>query len=164
MGESMIIAQLTDIHIGFVDEHKVCQNTPRLKRVIDEIMRMVLKPDLVLLTGDLVESGERWAYDILREELKALDIPTHYALGNHDNREVFATCFPEVPMNDGFVQYVIEDQPLRIIVLDSLEMGKHGGGFCEVRQAWLDKTLAQAQIGLRSLRCIIPRLKQGLLG
>ncbi len=144
MGEHMIIAQLTDIHIGFVDEHKVCQNTPRLKLVIEELNGMVLRPDLVLLTGDLVESGEAWAYDILREGLKALDIPTYFALGNHDNREVFAKCFPDVPMNDGFVQYVIEDKPLRIIVLDSLEEERHGGAFCEARQAWLDKTLAQA--------------------
>ena len=44
---------------------------------------------------------------------------------------------PGQPVADGFIQYAIEDFPVRILVLDTLEIGRHGGGFCEIRAAWL---------------------------
>jgi hypothetical protein len=47
-------------------------------------------------------------------------------------------------MPDGFLQYAIEDHPLRILVLDTLEEGRHGGNFCETRAAWLSERLAEA--------------------
>ncbi len=47
-------------------------------------------------------------------------------------------------MPDGFHQYAIDDHDLRILVLDSLEDGRHGGGFCETRAAWLKERLAEA--------------------
>ena len=33
---------------------------------------------------------------------------------------------------------------MRILVLDTLEVGRHGGGFCETRAAWLRARLAEA--------------------
>src|SRR3546814_11573907 len=38
---------------------------------------------------------------------------------------------------------LIEDFPVRILVLDPLEEGRHGGGFCEIRAAWLEARLAE---------------------
>ena len=138
----MIIAQITDLHIGFDGPGKPCQNTKRLREVIDEINDLKLQPDFVLLTGDLVESGASWAYENLKTELDALNAPYYLALGNHDNRENFAKIFPDLPLDDGFLQYTIESGDLRVIVLDSMEEGRHGGSFCSKRAAWLDKTLS----------------------
>lgn len=45
---------------------------------------------------------------------------------------------------DGFVQHAIEDWPLRILILGTLEEGRHGGGFCEVRARWLAERLSEA--------------------
>jgi ankyrin repeat protein len=45
-------------------------------------------------------------------------------LGNHDDREAFARVFQETPLVGGFVQYAIEDHPVRILVLDTLEAVK----------------------------------------
>ena len=142
--KSFIIAQLTDLHIGFSGEGQFCQNSMRLREVIRELNNMVAMPDIVLLTGDLVETGEDWSYKKLKEQIKMIECPIFLALGNHDNRAVFQRNFPEVESNEGFVQYVIEDLPIRIIVLDTLEEGLHGGGFCETRAAWLEATLASA--------------------
>lgn len=139
----MIIAQITDLHLGFDGKDAVCQNTTRLRMVLKELNEMVLRPDVVLCTGDLVESGESWAYEKLREEMSVLDYPVYYGLGNHDNREAFAQSFPEAEFNDGFLQYTIEDGPVRIIMVDSLKMGFHGGDFCEIRRDWLSARLAE---------------------
>jgi hypothetical protein len=65
-------------------------------------------------------------------------------MGNHDSRAPFLALFPDVPCVDGFIQYAIEDWPLRILVLDTLEVGRHGGGFCETRAAWLRERLGEA--------------------
>ncbi len=143
INDSFIIAQMTDLHIGFHGKDELCQNSRRLRTAIQDINAMMLKPDIVVLTGDLVESGEDWAYVKLRSALKDLECPIFYAVGNHDNREAFKRNFPEVETNDGYVQYVIDDGPVRIIVLDTLKDGFHGGDFCEKRNDWLEKTLAQ---------------------
>jgi len=139
----MIIAQITDLHIGFDGKEEKCKNTVRFKTVLEEIKTQTAQPDLVLITGDLVESGEDWAYEKLKTTLNDIQVPYYLALGNHDNREKFIKTFTDKHFSDGFLQYTIEDWPLRIIVLDTLEVGKHGGGFCEARAKWLQKTLAE---------------------
>jgi len=48
-----------------------------------------------------------------------------------------------LPAN-GFLQYAIEDYPVRLIALDTLVPGEAGGLLCSERLAWLDHTLASA--------------------
>lgn len=140
----MIIGQITDLHIGFDGQDKPCVNLQRLHHVLDSLRSFRRGPDLLLLTGDLVESGEGWAYEKLKDALTSLNIPAYFALGNHDSREAFAEVFGDASFNDGFLQYVIEDYPLRIIVLDSLKPGRHGGSFCARRADWLRARLSEA--------------------
>ena len=64
-------------------------------------------------------------------------------LGNHDIRSNFTAQFPELPVADGFVQYALEVRGVRILILDTLEEGRHGGAFCDTRAKWLRTTLAQ---------------------
>lgn len=139
----MIIAQITDLHLGFDGKDKPCQNTKRLRHVIHELNHLKLPPDIVLVTGDLVEKGADWSYKKVKEELAALKAPYFLALGNHDKRSAFSEVFPNFPLTDGFLQYTIEDWPLRLIILDSLKEGRHGGDFCERRADWLQERLAE---------------------
>lgn len=139
----MIIAQITDLHLGFDGRDKPCQNTKRLRAVITGMKELRKQPDILLMTGDLVESGEAWAYKKLRDELEDVPWPYYLGMGNHDNRQTFIDVFPDQKLEDGFLQYTIEDFPIRIIMLDTLETGRHGGGFCEVRKTWLKDRLAE---------------------
>ena len=43
-----------------------------------------------------------------------------------------------------FLQYTVEDLPLRLIFLDTLIAGETGGELCEERIGWLDQRLAEA--------------------
>jgi 3',5'-cyclic AMP phosphodiesterase CpdA len=45
---------------------------------------------------------------------------------------------------DGFFHAAVDAGPLRLIMLDTREEGRHGGAFCEVRAAWLRARLAEA--------------------
>ncbi len=139
----MLLAQITDLHLGFDGEGNDCPNTPRLRQVIDGLKSMQRAPDMVLITGDNVESGERWAYELLKAELAALDWPCFFLMGNHDRREAFLDVFRDHPSEDGFIQYVIDDWPVRILVMDTLGEGYHGGALCPVREAWLREKLAE---------------------
>jgi 3',5'-cyclic AMP phosphodiesterase CpdA len=81
----------------------------------------------------------------LEEAFADLPFPVYMCLGNHDLRAPFHKQFPDVPMADGFVQYEIDDGPLRLLFLDTLEEGRHGGAFCDVRAKWLADRLAEKQ-------------------
>jgi len=140
----MIIAQITDFHIGYQGPTAPCKNMDRLHQVLNAINTLKRKPDLILATGDLVENPEYWAYDMLRDGLSDLSIPVHFLMGNHDARDPFRKVFPEAEFNDGFLQYTIDNYPVRIIALDTLDPGNHGGAFCSRREQWLKAELDKA--------------------
>jgi 3',5'-cyclic AMP phosphodiesterase CpdA len=140
----MLIAQITDIHLGFDPGNPDEVNRQRLDAALRALREMVPRPDLLLATGDLADTGDdSISYARLKDAVAGLPFPVFYALGNHDGRAAFRAAFPDLAMPDGFLQYAIEDHDLRILVLDTLEEGRHGGAFCEVRAAWLRARLAE---------------------
>jgi Icc protein len=140
----MLIAQLTDIHLGFEPDNPGELNRQRLDRAVAALLALDPQPDLLLATGDLTDLGDADSYARLREALAPLPFPVLPCVGNHDLRAGFTAAFPDIPTEGGFVQYVVEDWPLRLVVLDTLEEGRHGGAFCEARAAWLDARLNEA--------------------
>jgi 3',5'-cyclic AMP phosphodiesterase CpdA len=103
-------------------------------------------PDVVLITGDLVDTGSPEEYARLRALLKRLPCPCYVIPGNHDDRENLREAFRSdgyLPAS-GFLQFVVEDFPLRLVALDSLLPGRVGGRMCAERLAWLDARLAEA--------------------
>lgn len=119
-------------------------NARRLDAVLDRLAALPTPPTLVIASGDLTERGDEASYRRLRDTLSAFPIPVLFALGNHDNREAFGAAFPERSMPDGFLHYAAECGDVRLLVLDTLEQGRHGGGFCDVRARWLAERLDEA--------------------
>ena len=141
----MLIAQITDVHLGFDPGNPGELNRRRLDLALRTLSEMTPRPDLLLATGDLADAGDDLvSYSRLKEAMADLPFPVFCALGNHDGRNAFRAAFPAAPMPDGFHQYAIEDCDLRILVLDTLEEGRHGGAFCETRASWLEERLAEA--------------------
>lgn len=140
----MLIAQITDTHLGFDPDNPAEFNRKRLDKVLHLLADMDRTPDLLLITGDLVDRGDVDSYSRLKRALAACNVPVRMCLGNHDVRGNFRAVFPHVPTADGFVQYEIDTPALRFLVLDTLEEGRHGGAFCEVRAQWLSDRLAEA--------------------
>ncbi len=141
----MLIAQISDIHLGFDRFNPDEFNRQRLDSVLAMLRDLLPRPDLLLVTGDIANDGDDAdAYHRYREAMASLPFPVFPLMGNHDSRGPFLAAFPEVQDADGFIQYAIDDFPLRILALDTLEVGRHGGGFCETRAAWLEARLAEA--------------------
>ena len=143
MTPTLIIAQVTDIHLGFDPGNLDEFNRQRLSATLAALTRMTPQPDLLLATGDLVDRGDAESYVQVRDAFSGLPFPVLYCMGNHDDRANFASVFPDLG-NGGFVQYVHKLGALRLIVIDTLENGRHGGGFCAERTAWLRARLAEA--------------------
>src|SRR5438105_7129210 len=144
----MLIAHITDTHItapgtllmGIVD------TASALERAVASLNRLDPSPDITVLTGDLVESGASEEYRHLRSLLAPLRMPVFAIPGNHDAREPMREAFAGdayLP-RQGFLNYVIEDYPLRIIALDTLVPGEGGGVMCSERLYWLEDALAEA--------------------
>jgi len=142
----MLIAQVTDIHLGFDPDNPAEFNRKRLDQVLRALNDGPNRPDLLLATGDLTDRGDADSYRRLANAFSQCDFPVWPCMGNHDDRAHFAMHFPHIPVEDGFVQYVIHQDGRRIIMLDTLEPGRHGGAFCERRAQWLAARLDEDDV------------------
>ena len=156
------IAQLSDLHIGFDRDNPREHNLLRLEAVVARLGQPGLRPDLLLLSGDLTEHGDAASYARLRDAIANVACPIHVIPGNHDDRGNLVEAFPATQLADGFVQYVIELGSMRIIMLDTLEPDRHGGAFCEVRSCWLGARLAEAPMVPTLIVMHHPPLQSGI--
>jgi 3',5'-cyclic AMP phosphodiesterase CpdA len=136
-----LIAQITDPHIGTTLATGANDNITRLDLVLCHLSTMRRRPDLLVVTGDLADRAEAECYGVLRERLERCGMPFHVCLGNRDNRALARAAF--APALVGFFHYVTAAGPLRLIMLDTLEEGRHGGAFCSAREEWLRARLAE---------------------
>lgn len=145
----MIIAQISDTHIVPKDQEwkslPKTQVANRLKLVVENLNRLNPKPDVVLLTGDAIDDAGLEGYEHLKEILQPLTMPLYIIPGNHDNREDMRKSFSyeSYMPRSGFIQYVIEEYPVRLIALDTVIPGEGYGTLCSERIQWLSKTLHQ---------------------
>ncbi len=144
----MLIAQISDTHIkpdGQIAYRRV-DTADFLAKAVAHLNALHPRPDLVLVTGDLVDAGAPVEYARLKALLAPLAMPFYLIVGNHDARDALRAAFTDhhyLPA-DGFVQYVIEDHPVRLIGLDTLVPGKGHGEMCTSRLDWLEARLAES--------------------
>jgi len=139
----LLIAQISDTHIGSKVEKPAGINLVRLDRTLAQLCTMTRQPDLLLVTGDLADEDDEASYRALRERLALCPFPARVCIGNHDSRSAARQVFGAG--DDEFFHYVVDAGPLHLIVLDTVEEDRHGGAFCEIRSAWLRARLAEAQ-------------------
>jgi len=141
----MLIAQMTDIHIGYAPgEEPEELNHSRFRATLERLYEAPNRPDMLLLTGDITDRGDLESFDKAAAQLADCPFPVWPMVGNHDSREGLLHAFPQVRSDGGFVHYLLEQEGLRIALLDTFEPGRHGGAFCAARQAWLTARLDEA--------------------
>lgn len=160
------IVQITDTHL--VDEGQVLYGSvdtaANLQHALDTLETNAEGLSAILLTGDLANDGTPDAYRRLREIVDAaavrLGVPAYYGMGNHDHRDAFraglldGAAAPAGTMAGGTesdgqtgdlapVDYVIDLDGLRIVMVDSTVPGFHYGEVTAEQLAWLKSTLAE---------------------
>ncbi|WP_246093823.1 MULTISPECIES: metallophosphoesterase [Mesorhizobium] len=117
----------------------------RLEACLAEISSNHADAELVVISGDLTNDGERAAYAALKEKLAGFVPPWRLMLGNDDDRALFLEMFPEAAAERGFVQSVVDSGEGHLILLDTLDSGHVEGRLCEARLDWLDERLQEAR-------------------
>jgi len=142
----MKILQVTDTHV--VEDGATIHGidpAERLEACVAHINAHHADAEFCVMSGDLTNEGTPGAYRTLGGILDGLAVPYHIMIGNHDERSALLAAFPETPRDeDGFVQYVLETPVGRLLILDTVEPGTHGGSFCQKRAAWLGYQLEMA--------------------
>ena len=144
----MLIAQISDMHIKKPGEllYGRVDTQGYLERAVAHVNALDPGPDIALVTGDLVDGGKPEEYANLKRMLSALRMPFYLIPGNHDARDPLREVFSEhayLP-HSGFLQYVVEGLPLRLIALDTLVPGKGFGALCPERLDWLEARLGES--------------------
>ena len=137
----MKLIQLSDIHLTTAGA-TIGGRDPRrnFERALAHALRDHHDAELMAITGDLSDWGDRDDYVWLKSILDAFPIPTRLCIGNHDRRDVFLGVFPDHG-ESGFVQSVQDTSAGRCLFLDTVEPQTHAGRYCDARQAWLEQQL-----------------------
>ncbi len=123
LSEEITLMHLTDIHIGHFRGVKFLGNL--VKQTNN------LKPDIVVITGDLFDGKVRLKQEIL-EPLKQLDAPAFFVEGNHDGytgvekvKELVRNTGVRVLENEVFEVAGIQLAGLNHMLPDSTTVGMH---------------------------------------
>lgn len=144
----MLIAQISDLHIRMPGQkaYNVVETDRFLPPAIDTLNRLDPAPDLVIISGDLTDFGKPQEYAHLKRMLDALRLPYFLMPGNHDDRQAMADAFTQhayLRSAQGYLQYAVEDYPLRLLMLDTVVPRSSHGTLCEQRLRWLRDRLAE---------------------
>jgi 3',5'-cyclic AMP phosphodiesterase CpdA len=130
----MRIAQISDSHIS---DH-IPARLDDLKDAVDAVNHSA--PDLVIHTGDVAHDAHDSEYRAAFEIMESLQAPYFVIPGNRDRRQPLISVFGErLQTNHGYIQYVLDDYPVRIVLLDTVSTDSNKGALCEVR---LDHAIA----------------------
>lgn len=144
----MLIAQISDLHVTAKGTRPFpgVDTNQRLAATVAHLNRMDPRPDLVLITGDLVNGPADGEYESLLEGLSTLEVPWRALPGNHDDRARMRHAFGALgwlPMAGEFLHYAVEEYPVRILMLDSVIPRTTVGRLCPERLAWIAERLAE---------------------
>jgi 3',5'-cyclic AMP phosphodiesterase CpdA len=149
MSDTFILGQISDLHIKAPGKlsYRVVDCAAMLARCVEQVLRLPQRPNAIVFTGDLADFGRPEEYAHLRELLAPLPMPYYLLPGNHDDRQALRAAFADhayLRQWQPYIQYAIDDWPLRIVAIDTVIPGEGGGRLDDERLAWLDSTLAAA--------------------
>ncbi len=117
-----------------------------LSLMLTRLVASGLRPDALLLTGDLTDRGDAAAYERLRALVEpaaeALGCEVVWVAGNHDDRAAMRSQLSVPGSGDDPVAEVRWFGGMRVIVLDSTVPGAHWGEVSAEQLSWLAAELA----------------------
>jgi Icc protein len=131
----MIIAQISDTHIA-LDTPDADQRILDFERTIADINALNPAPDVIVHTGDIVHNGRPAEYLRAMSVLAKAYAPVYVIPGNRDDRANLRAAFAArgyLPPDSDFIDYTVEDYPVRLIAVDTLSSGSNKGDFCPER-------------------------------
>ncbi len=135
----MNIFHISDLHYNPDDQ----LGQANIKKVFEHILTQAIKPDLLIITGDIINANTL-NYEPIFTEIKNLNIPFLCISGNHDISENLIESLkkycPAHPLSThkGKLDYICDDFPLKFIALDSYERNMAGGNILDTQLQWME--------------------------
>ena len=145
---SMLICQLTDLHVCAPGQllYGTTDTNAMAARALAAATAFRPAPSAILVTGDLVEDGSEAAYaNFVAMTQNHRTAPAYAIPGNHDHRDNMRRHLKDFPAMSGcgaFVQYTVDDLPVRLVMLDTVVVGAAHGLLCADRLRFLEQVLA----------------------
>lgn len=130
----MIIAQISDTHIA-LDAPDAKRRLADLECTIAGINKLDPGPDAIVHTGDIVHNGQLNEYEQAQAILTTARAPVYALCGNKDDRTNLRATFSVggyLASDFAYIQYSIDDYPVRLIGVDTQGSGNKGS-FCRER-------------------------------
>jgi 3',5'-cyclic AMP phosphodiesterase CpdA len=141
----VLIAQISDLHVKPVGlrAYQRVDTAAALARCVEELNRFVPRPDLVVISGDLVDAPSKAAYDHLVQLLLPLEIPFAAVPGNHDDRDLMRMALPDgYARRAGALHSLRAIREIDVVLIDSVVPGQDYGALDIETLAWLQGVLA----------------------
>ena len=146
MTPSVLIAQITDLHIKRPGEkaYGIVDTAAALSACVAHLNAFDVPLDLVVISGDLVDTGTPEEYAHLKRLLAPLKWPIAVLPGNHDARDPMRQAFADQAYAEpsGALNQKVDVRELEIILLDSSVPDAPHGLLGTPTLAWLDSVLA----------------------
>ena len=127
----MIIAHISDTHLA-LDKPDAERRMRDFALTIADINALDPPPDVIVHTGDIVHNGHADEYAQAAAFLAQARAPVYVLPGNKDDRVNLRAAFSAIgrlARGSDFIDYAVEDYPVRLIALDTLSPGNGRGDF-----------------------------------
>ena len=127
----MIIAHISDTHLA-LDTPDAGRRMRDFASTIADINALDPAPDVIVHTGDIVHNGRTDEYAQAAALLAKARAPVYVLPGNKDDRANLRAAFSAggyFTAGCEFIDYAVEDYPVRLIALDTLKPGGNRGEF-----------------------------------
>jgi len=134
------LVQITDSHI-FADPAGCLlglNTRVSFEAVCQRVAREEWRPDALLTTGDLSQDASPEAYQYLADQFKAMEVPTFWLAGNHDNPELMELYLSNSKV---FAAKQLLLGRWQIILLDSSVKGMVHGELAQEQFEFLERAL-----------------------
>jgi 3',5'-cyclic AMP phosphodiesterase CpdA len=141
----VVIAQISDLHVKPVGvrAYQRVDTAAGLALCVKELNRFTPRPDLVVISGDLVDAPCQSAYQHLVQLLAPLEVPFSAVPGNHDDRDLMRAALPDrYDRSSGALHSLRAIGGVDVVLIDSTVPGHDYGTLDADSLAWLDAVLA----------------------
>jgi 3',5'-cyclic-AMP phosphodiesterase len=135
----MLIAHLSDLH--FAEGrllHGRVDSAEALRAAVVRVNQLQPQPELVVISGDLVDVPDAPTYQALRDVLRGLAMPYLLLPGNHDDRAMICQAFPAQGFpKDARLCRRFDSAVGVVLTLDTTIPGSAGGEMADAHLSWL---------------------------
>jgi len=149
----MRIAHLSDLHL--TRGPLAAQPAAGLADALGRLLALEPRPDCVVITGDLADTGHPDEYATLRVILRKCPLPVYLLPGNHDDPAALVARFGDTPYlgNGVSPSYTVEYPEATLVIANSWVQGSPAGCLGPAQLARIDRALA-ARPGVPALVCL----------